>query len=82
MSPLVWLVIPAVATLLAIAWASWSTRTRGPEETHDSVAAYERFRAALSASTSASTAASTSASTSASTTGTSAPTGRDAADRR
>lgn len=50
MSPLVWLAIPALATLLAIAWASWSTRARGPEEALDSVAAYERFRAALSAS--------------------------------
>lgn len=75
MSPLVWLVIPAVATLLAIAWVSWSSRTRGPEETHDSVAAYARFRAALSESTGTSSATSDP-------TGPPAPGPPDAADRR
>lgn len=45
---LVWtLGLPTVATLLAIAWVSWSTRPRGPAETHESVAAHERFKNAM-----------------------------------
>jgi hypothetical protein len=45
---LVWtLGLPTVATLLAIAWVSWSTRPRGPAETHESVAAHERFKKAM-----------------------------------
>ncbi|HVE74254.1 MAG TPA: hypothetical protein VNA30_04070 [Mycobacteriales bacterium] len=45
---LVWLLPIPLATMAAIAWAAWSSRTRGPEEAADSVLAYERFRAALS----------------------------------
>ena len=46
---LLWLAIPLLATLVAIAWNSWRTRTKGPDEARDSVEAYERFRAALTA---------------------------------
>lgn len=46
---LVWLSPLPVATLGAIAWTAWSGRTRGPADTIDSVQAYERFRAAMSA---------------------------------
>ena len=47
MRELLWLAVPLLATLVAIAWNSWRTRTRGPDEAIDSVQAYERFRAAL-----------------------------------
>ncbi len=46
---LVWLLPVPVATLAAVAWTTWSSRTRGPVETTDSVQAYERFRQALTA---------------------------------
>jgi len=39
--------LPTVATALAIGWVHWSTRPRGPVETHESVAAHERFKAAF-----------------------------------
>ncbi len=44
---LLWLLPVPVATLAAVAWASWAGRSRGPVETAESVQAYERFRAAL-----------------------------------
>ena len=44
---LLWLLPLPVATLGAVAWASWSSRTRGPEATSDSVQAHERFRRAM-----------------------------------
>jgi hypothetical protein len=48
MGILVWtLGLPTVATVLAIAWVSWSSRPRGPAETHESVAAHERFKRAM-----------------------------------
>jgi hypothetical protein len=48
MAILVWtLGLPTVATLLAIVWVHWSQRPRGPVETHESVEAYERFKAAF-----------------------------------
>jgi len=51
MAILVWtLGLPTVATLLAIGWVHWSQRPRGPVETHESVEAYERFKAAFAAS--------------------------------
>jgi hypothetical protein len=51
MAILVWtLGLPTVATVLAIVWVHWSQRPRGPVETHESVAAYERFKAAFAAS--------------------------------
>jgi len=48
MSPLLWWSIPAVATTAAILWASWSSRTRRPEEAYDSVREFERFANAIS----------------------------------
>ncbi len=47
MSPLLWWTIPAVATTAAIAWASWTGRTRRPEDAYDGVRAYQRFRSAM-----------------------------------
>jgi hypothetical protein len=45
---LVWtLGLPTVATVLAIAWVAWSTRERGPAQTHESLAAHERFKQAM-----------------------------------
>jgi len=41
--------LPTVATVLAIGWIHWTTRPRGPVETHESLAAHERFKAALAA---------------------------------
>jgi hypothetical protein len=46
---LAWLGIPAAATLLAIAWVHWSTRTRPPIEVQESLAERERFKAAMAA---------------------------------
>jgi hypothetical protein len=51
MGILVWtLGLPTVATLLAIVWVHWSTRPRGPAETHESLAEHERFKAAFASS--------------------------------
>ena len=51
MAILVWtLGLPTVATLFAIVWVHWAQRPRGPVETHESVAAYERFKAAFASS--------------------------------
>jgi hypothetical protein len=44
---LVWLLPVPVATLCAVAWVAWTSRTRGPVDPADSVADYERFRRAL-----------------------------------
>ena len=48
MANVAWLGIPVIAVLFATAWAHWSARPRGPEDPTQSVAAYERFRAAMS----------------------------------
>ncbi len=47
MQILAWLGVPVAATLLAIGWAHWASRERGPAETQDTVAQYERFRSAM-----------------------------------
>ena len=48
MAILAWtLGLPTVATAITILWVHWSQRPRGPVETHESVAAYERFKAAF-----------------------------------
>ena len=44
---LLWLLPVPLATTAAIAWASWSSRARGPVEAAESVRQHERFRAAL-----------------------------------
>lgn len=40
---------PTVATALALLWVHWSSRPRRPVETHESLEAHARFRAALEA---------------------------------
>ena len=48
MAILAWtLGLPTVMTMLAIGWVHWANRPRGPVETHESVAAHERFKAAM-----------------------------------
>jgi hypothetical protein len=47
---LLWLLPVPLATLGALAWATWSSRTRGPQDAQDSVQEYARFRAALGVS--------------------------------
>jgi hypothetical protein len=49
MGVLAWLGVPAIATLLAIVWVHWSSRTRPPIETRESLAERERFKAAFAA---------------------------------
>lgn len=49
MANIAWLGIPVLAVLLATLWAHWSARPRGPQDAADSVAAYERFRSAMTA---------------------------------
>ncbi|MBV9293025.1 MAG: hypothetical protein JO222_11300 [Frankiales bacterium] len=52
MAILAWtLGLPTVATAMAIGWVHWAARPRGPVAPHESVAAHERFKAALAAST-------------------------------
>jgi hypothetical protein len=50
MGVLLWLVVPIVVTLLAVAWLHWAARPRGPVETRESLEAHERFKRALSPS--------------------------------
>lgn len=47
MSSLVWLAIPLLALLVAVAWATWAGRPRGPADPLDSVEAHHRFVKAL-----------------------------------
>jgi hypothetical protein len=44
---LVWLAIPLVALVVAVLWAGWAGRERGPADPLDSVAAHHRFVEAL-----------------------------------
>jgi hypothetical protein len=48
MSPLLWWSFPAVATISAIVWNAWRTRTPGPVDPLDSIQEFERLRTALS----------------------------------
>jgi hypothetical protein len=45
-----WLGIPVLATLAAIVWVLWAARPRPRQDVIDSVASYERFKAALAGS--------------------------------
>jgi hypothetical protein len=47
MSALAWLAIPVVALVLAIAWVAWAGRERPRADTHDTVLAHDRFKAAF-----------------------------------
>jgi hypothetical protein len=50
MGILAWTLGPStVATALAVLWVHWANRPRGPQETHESLAAHERFKAAMTA---------------------------------
>jgi hypothetical protein len=44
---LLWLLPVPLATAAAIGWAAWRGRSRGPQDTAQGVAEYERFRAAM-----------------------------------
>jgi len=44
---LVWWLIPITFTLLAIAWVTWVNRPRRPADPHETLAAHQRFTAAL-----------------------------------
>lgn len=46
---LLWLLPVPAAGVAAVVWTSWASRARGPVEAIDSVAAYDRFRQALTA---------------------------------
>lgn len=47
MSALAWLAIPVVALVLAVAWVAWASRERPRADTHETVLAHERFKAAF-----------------------------------
>ncbi len=47
MSALVWLTIPLTALVLAVLWVAWTSRTRPRADTHETVEAHRRFRAAF-----------------------------------
>lgn len=47
MSAIVWWIVPAVATLAAIAWTRWAARPRRPEGVTESVENYRKQQAAM-----------------------------------
>jgi hypothetical protein len=47
MNSLVWLAIPAVALVVALLWVAWASRTPPRADTHETVEAHQRFRAAF-----------------------------------
>ena len=49
METLAWWGIPIASTIVAIIWVAVINRPRPPADPHDSVRDYERFRAALAA---------------------------------
>ncbi|HSF27044.1 MAG TPA: hypothetical protein VLC50_05950 [Actinomycetes bacterium] len=51
MATIAWLGIPLAATLLAIVWVVWVSRPRPPADMHETLASYERFKAAMSGDT-------------------------------
>ena len=48
MQAMAWWLIPITATLLAVAWVTWSARPRRPADPHETLAAHRRFTEALS----------------------------------
>ncbi|XCM81308.1 hypothetical protein ABWK59_21530 [Kitasatospora sp. HUAS MG31] len=52
MAALAWLIIPAVAAILASIWAIWAARPPRAATDPSSLAEHERFRAAMERSTS------------------------------
>jgi hypothetical protein len=46
---ILWLSPVIVSPLAAIAWTSWSSRDRGPEQAIETVEQHDRFRAAFGA---------------------------------
>lgn len=49
MAAIAWWGIPIGATLVAVLWTAWAGRPRRPEDVHDTVEHYQRFREAISA---------------------------------
>ena len=47
MDAMLWWIIPIMATLGAMAWVRFSSRERGPVEPEDSMAAHQKFSAAM-----------------------------------
>lgn len=47
MQAMAWWLIPIVATLLAVAWVTWTARPRRPADPHETLAAHKRFTEAL-----------------------------------
>jgi hypothetical protein len=47
MSAVAWWIVPAVATLAAIAWTRWAARPRRPEGVTESVENYRKLQAAM-----------------------------------
>jgi hypothetical protein len=47
MSALAWWAVPAVSLVLAVAWVAWVSRERPRADTHETVQAHERFKAAF-----------------------------------
>ena len=49
MAAIAWWGIPIGATLVAVLYTAWAGRPRRPEDVHDTVEHYQRFKAAISA---------------------------------
>lgn len=47
MEVIVWWTIPLVATVLALLWVLWVSRPRPPEDLHESLESYQRFKKAM-----------------------------------
>ncbi|HEX5016335.1 MAG TPA: hypothetical protein VFX15_01980 [Actinomycetes bacterium] len=47
MQAMAWWLIPITATLLAVAWVTWTARPRKPADPHHTLAAHRRFTQAL-----------------------------------
>ena len=44
MKVLGWLLVPLVATLLAVLWVLWRSRPRPPAQMHETLESYEKFK--------------------------------------